>query len=153
MIVGKGYAKTDTEVSMKMRGELFEVTPPHIQPLDLSCSGVHPVSTPRQAGIPSQCAPCDSTRYEQSASFTFRMRVALSGLIIWKLCAGCLGSAVCGLRRELRKCASDTHHQTPALKPVDPSMTACELDMEGLTSADVKPPELALMSASDHICK
>ena len=28
MIVGKGYAKTDTEVSMKMRGELFEVTPP-----------------------------------------------------------------------------------------------------------------------------
>ncbi len=40
MIVGKGYAKTDTEVSMKMRGELFEVTPPilPVPILDLPCS-------------------------------------------------------------------------------------------------------------------
>ncbi len=40
VIVGKGYAKTDTEVSMKMRGELFEVALPHILPspmLDLLC--------------------------------------------------------------------------------------------------------------------
>ena len=40
VIVGKGYAKTDTEVSMKMRGELFEVTPPilPVPILDLPCS-------------------------------------------------------------------------------------------------------------------
>ena len=42
VIVGKGYAKTDTEVSMKMRGELFEVKCLHILPattLEPPCSG------------------------------------------------------------------------------------------------------------------
>lgn len=32
VVVGKGYAKTDAEDSMKMRGELFEVSSPGILP-------------------------------------------------------------------------------------------------------------------------